>query len=146
MKFVDLCCGIGGFHQALSSIGRGDNKCVLACDIDEDCRENYELNYNIKPEGDVTKIDIKSIPRFDVLCAGFPCQPFSKAGQQNGFEDDRGNIFFDICKIVEYHKPKYIILENVRNLASHDKGNTWKVIKNKIKVSLKVILFILTTK
>ena len=130
MKFIDLCCGIGGFHQALRNM---DMECVLASDIDKDCRENYEINYKIKPKGDLTKIDIKTIPEFDVLCAGFPCQPFSKAGQQNGFEDNRGNIFFEICKIIEYHKPKYIILENVRNLSTHDRGNTWKIIKNKIK-------------
>jgi DNA (cytosine-5)-methyltransferase 1 len=129
MKFIDLCCGIGGFHQALSNMGM---KCVLASDIDKNCRENYELNYKIKPKGDLTKIDIKTIPNFDVLCAGFPCQPFSKAGQQNGFNDNRGNIFFDICDIIKYHNPKYIILENVRNLSTHDKGNTWKVIKSKI--------------
>jgi DNA (cytosine-5)-methyltransferase 1 len=130
MKFIDLCCGIGGFHQALSNMNM---KCVMASDIDKNCIENYEKNYNIKPRGDLTKIEIQSIPKFDVLCAGFPCQPFSKAGQQNGFDDDkRGNIFFDICKIIEHHKPKYIILENVRNLGSHDKGNTWQVIKHKI--------------
>jgi DNA (cytosine-5)-methyltransferase 1 len=129
MTFIDLCCGIGGFHQSLSNMGM---KCVMASDIDTNCRVNYELNYGIKPQGDLTKIDIKSIPSFDILCAGFPCQPFSKSGRQQGFGDDRGNIFFEICNIIEYHKPKYIILENVRNLASHDKGNTWNVIKSKI--------------
>ena len=127
--FIDLCSGIGGFHQALSNMGM---KCVLASDIDKECRNNYELNYKIKPKGDLTKIDIKTIPSFDVLCAGFPCQPFSKAGQQNGFGDNRGNIFFNICEIVKYHRPKYIILENVRNLSSHNKGDTWKVIKSSL--------------
>lgn len=125
LKFIDLCCGIGGFHQALSNMGF---KCVMASDIDEDCRNNYELNYNIKPEGDFTKLKVEDIPTFNILCAGFPCQPFSKAGEQKGFNDTRGNIFFDICRIVEYHNPEYIILENVRNLASHDKGHTWEVI------------------
>jgi len=129
MKFIDLCCGIGGFHQALTNIGM---ECVLASDIDKECRDNYELNYNLKPNDDLTKIDIKTIPQFDILCAGFPCQPFSKAGQQNGFDDDRGNIFFDISNIIKFHNPKYIILENVRNLASHDEGNTWKIIKGKL--------------
>ena len=129
MKFIDLCCGIGGFHQALNNM---EMTCVMASDINKECRENYELNYNIKPEGDLTKIDIKKIPKFDILCAGFPCQPFSKAGHQNGFDDNRGNIFFDICNIIKVHKPKYIILENVRNLASHDKGNTWNVIKSEL--------------
>ena len=125
MKFIDLCCGIGGFHQALTKLGC---ECVLASDIDDDCRKNYEENYKIKPEGDLTDIKVQDIPSFNILCAGFPCQPFSKAGEQKGFDDTRGNIFFDICNIIKYHTPEYLILENVRNLASHDKGNTWKVI------------------
>jgi len=129
LKFIDLCCGIGGFHYALKKLG---HECVLASDINEECRINYEINHKIKPVGDLTEIDIKTIPNFDILCAGFPCQPFSKAGEQKGFVDNRGNIFFDICKIIKYHKPKYLILENVRNLASHDNGNTWNVIKNKL--------------
>lgn len=129
MKFIDLFCGIGGFHQALSKL---NFNCVFASDIDEKCRTSYKLNYNLIPEGDITKVDIKTIPKFDILCGGFPCQPFSKAGEQMGFDDDRGNLFFNICKIAEHHKPKYMILENVRNLATHDNGNTWKVIYNKI--------------
>ena len=129
LKFIDLCCGIGGFHYALKNMG---HKCVLASDIDKACKENYELNHKIKPHGDLTKIDIETIPAFDILCAGFPCQPFSKAGEQKGFTDKRGNIFFDICKIIQHHSPKYIILENVRNLSSHDGGNTWNVIKTKL--------------
>ena len=130
LNFIDLCCGIGGFHQALTSLGM---KCVLASDIDRECQINYEKNYGIKPHGDLTKIQVKLIPKFDVLCAGFPCQPFSKAGHQCGFKDSRGNIFFDICKIIAHHKPKYLILENVRNLATHDKGNTWEVIRTTIR-------------
>ena len=129
LKFIDLCCGIGGFHQALTKLGM---ECVMASDIDKKCQETYEKNYGIKPEGDLSKIEINSIPDFDVLCAGFPCQPFSKAGHQNGFDDDRGNIFFDICKIIEHHKPSYLILENVRNLSSHDNGNTWDTIRESI--------------
>ena len=137
LKFIDLCCGIGGFHQALSNMGM---TCVMASDIDKNCRDNYEKNYKLKPLGDLTKIDVETIPNFDVLCAGFPCQPFSKAGDQKGFDDNRGNIFFDICKIAKHHRPKYLILENVRNLATHDKGNTWKVIKAKLK-ELKYITY-----
>jgi len=129
MQFIDLCCGIGGFHQALSNMGM---VCVLASDIDKECRANYMLNYNINPYADIKDIDIKNIPYFDVLCAGFPCQPFSKAGQQQGFEDERGNVFFDICKIIEHHRPKYLILENVRNLSTHDGGNTWRIIHQKL--------------
>jgi DNA (cytosine-5)-methyltransferase 1 len=129
LKFIDLFCGIGGFHQALSNIGF---KCVFASDIDENCRKTYETNYGLKPHGDITKIPIESIPTFDILCAGFPCQPFSKAGFQKGFDDDRGNLFFNICNIARHHRPKYMILENVRNLSSHDNGNTWDVIRQHI--------------
>ena len=129
LPFVDLFCGIGGFHQALQKIG----KCVFACDLDKHCRDTYEKNYGLRPEGDITKIDITKIPAFDLLCAGFPCQPFSKAGFQKGFEDDRGNLFFVLCKIIQYHNPKYLLMENVRNLASHDKGNTWSIMHKKIQ-------------
>ena len=129
LKFIDLFCGIGGFHQALKNM---NGECVFASDIDENCRKIYEENYNIKPEGDITKINIDEIPSFDVLCAGFPCQPFSKAGFQKGFDDNRGNLFFNICDIVKKHNPKYLLLENVRNLSSHDDGNTWKVIYENI--------------
>jgi DNA (cytosine-5)-methyltransferase 1 len=129
MDFVDLFCGIGGFHQALQNIG----KCVFACDLDKHCRDTYAKNYGLVPEGDITKVDITKIPAFDLLCAGFPCQPFSKAGFQKGFEDDRGNLFFTMCKIIQYHKPKYLLMENVRNLASHDKGNTWSIMHKKIQ-------------
>ncbi len=131
LRFIDLFCGIGGFHQAFKNID-SNSKCVFACDIDESCRKIYEKNYGLKPEGDITKVDISKIPPFDVLCGGFPCQPFSKAGFQKGFDDDRGNLFFNICDIVKEHKPKYMLLENVRNLSSHDDGNTWKVIKKNI--------------
>ena len=124
--FIDLFCGIGGFHQALSELG---GKCLYACDIDADCRKTYERNYGIKPDGDITQVEAKDIPLHDVLCAGFPCQAFSKAGSRLGFKDKtKGTLFFDIMRILDYHHPKYALLENVRNLASHDHGNTWKVI------------------
>jgi DNA (cytosine-5)-methyltransferase 1 len=130
MKFADLFCGIGGFHQALANMSM---ECVFACDIDEACRRTYEANYGISPSDDIRNVDPALIPAFDVLCAGFPCQPFSKAGFQKGFGDDRGNLFFDICRLSKFHKPSYMILENVRNLASHDSGNTWKVIKASVE-------------
>jgi len=126
MKFIDCCSGIGGFHVAMSQLG---GECVWACDIDEKCRIVYEKNFNIKPEKDLTNLNIENIPDFDMLCAGFPCQPFSKAGFQLGFEDDRGNVFFALCRIIKHHKPKFIVLENVKNITSHDKGNTWKTIR-----------------
>lgn len=130
IKFIDLFAGIGGFHQAMKSFG---GKCVFACDIDSDCRKTYEKNYGIQPAGDITKISASDIPLHDILFAGFPCQSFSKAGKRLGFEDEtKGTLFFDICRILEYHKPKYAVLENVRNLATHDHGNTWRVIHDKL--------------
>lgn len=130
-KFIDLFCGIGGFNQAMKSLG---GECVFASDIDEDCRKTYEMNYGITPVGDITKIEAADIPPHDVLCGGFPCQAFSKAGNRLGFDDPtKGTLFFDICRILKYHHPKYVLLENVRNLASHDHGKTWNVIHDKLE-------------
>ncbi|MCM1521059.1 MAG: DNA cytosine methyltransferase [Muribaculaceae bacterium] len=130
-KFIDLFCGIGGFHQAMTSLG---GECVFASDIDPDCRKTYAANYGLTPEGDITKIEASEIPAHDVLCAGFPCQAFSKAGKRLGFDDDtKGTLFFDICRILEHHHPRYALLENVRNLASHDHGNTWCVIHDRLE-------------
>lgn len=129
-KFIDLFCGIGGFHQALSDLG---GECVYASDIDEACRKIYKLNFGLEPDGDITKVDEKKIPYHDILCAGFPCQAFSKAGKRLGFADPtKGTLFFEIMRIAKYHKPKYMLLENVRNLTSHDNGNTWKIIHDEI--------------
>ena len=129
--FIDLFSGIGGFHQALSNLG-GD--CVFASEIDKYAIETYEQNYKIACNYDIRKVDAASIPYHDVLCAGFPCQSFSKAGHQKGFEDEtRGTLFFEIIRILKYHKTPYFILENVRNLTAHDNGNTWRVIKNSLK-------------
>lgn len=125
-KFIDLFAGIGGFHTAMSNLG---GQCLLASEIDKYAIESYKENYNIDSNNDVTKIDPKNIGDYDVLCAGFPCQPFSKAGSQEGFADlTKGTLFFEIVRILKETKPPYIILENVRNLVSHDKGNTYKVI------------------
>lgn len=130
MKFIDLFAGIGGFHQALSDLG---HTCVYANDYDKYASKTYENNYGIKSFGDITKVDEKDIPEHDILCAGFPCQSFSVAGKQLGFNDPtKGTLFFDIMRILKYHKPKYILLENVKNLSTHDNGNTWKVIKNNL--------------
>ena len=131
--FIDLFCGIGGFHQAMTNLG---GTCLYASDIDPDCRKTYEKNYGIKPDGDITKVPAESIPAHDVLCAGFPCQAFSKAGKRLGFKDStKGTLFFDILRILEYHQPKYALLENVRNLASHDQGNTWRVIHDSLEAT-----------
>jgi DNA (cytosine-5)-methyltransferase 1 len=135
-KFIDLFCGIGGFHQALTNIG---GECVFASDIDKECQKSYFENYGLLPIGDITKVDEASIPNFDVLCGGFPCQSFSKAGNRKGIEDARGTLFFDILRIARHHKPKFMVLENVRNLASHDNGRTWKIIhENLIEIGYSV--------
>ncbi len=128
--FIDLFCGIGGFHQAMSSLG---GICVFASDIDEDCRRVYQQNYGLEPQGDIKLVNEKDIPPHDVLCAGFPCQAFSKAGKRMGINDPRGTLFFDIVRIAQYHRPSYLLLENVRNLAGHDGGNTWKVIRHNLR-------------
>lgn len=130
-KFVDLFSGIGGFHQALSNLG---GECVFASEIDKYAIETYKLNYNIDSGINIRDVAAEMIPKHDILCAGFPCQAFSKAGHQKGFEDEtRGTLFFEIIRILRYHKTPYFILENVRNLAAHDNGNTWRVIKNSLK-------------
>lgn len=124
--FIDLFAGLGGFHQAMRALG---GECVFASEIDSEAAATYKANYGIDPLNDITKTDAKDIPAHDVLCGGFPCQAFSNAGHKKGFEDTRGTLFFDVARIIEYHKPKYIFLENVKHLLKHDNGNTWKVIK-----------------
>lgn len=124
-NFIDLFAGIGGFHQAMESLG---GHCSFASEWDKYAAETYFQNYGIRPQGDITKIDEKEIPTHDILCAGFPCQAFSIAGKRGGFEDTRGTLFFDIVRIVHHHQPKVLFLENVKNLMSHDGGNTLKVI------------------
>lgn len=127
-KFIDLFSGIGGFHQAMVNLG---GKCVFASEIDKEAIKTYQYNYGIDSAHDITKTKEEDIPKHDVLCAGFPCQAFSKAGQQLGFTDKtKGTLFFEIIRILKYHKTPYIILENVRNLTSHDNGKTWIIIKN----------------
>lgn len=124
-KFVDLFSGIGGFHQAMENLG---GKCVFASEIDSHCIETYYNNYHINADYNIRDVAAEDIPVHDVLCAGFPCQAFSKAGYQKGMSDTRGTLFFEIERILRYHKTKYIILENVRNLVAHDNGNTWRTI------------------
>ena len=101
---------------------------MLACDIDKDCRDVYERNYQMRPLEDVKAIDTETMPDFDVLCAGFPCQAFSHAGRQEGFADIRGTLFMEIVRILRAKKPSYFLLENVKNLKGHDSGNTWRTI------------------
>ncbi|MDR3653230.1 MAG: DNA cytosine methyltransferase [Paludibacter sp.] len=123
--FIDLFAGIGGFHLALNSFGA---KCVFASEWDKHSAETYEINFNMKPHGDITLIDEKEIPQHDILCGGFPCQAFSISGKQKGFEDTRGTLFFDIARIINHHNPKFLFLENVKNLSKHDNGKTLNTI------------------
>ena len=133
LKFIDLFAGIGGFHLALKSIGM---KCVFTSEIDKYARQTYEANFKDKYlkdlnlfTGDIWKVDYKNIPNFDILCGGFPCQPFSQAGYKRGFKDNKdGNLFFAILEILKKKKPTVFFLENVRHLKNHDSGKTFKII------------------
>lgn len=129
-KFIDLFCGIGGFHQALSSFGL---ECVFASDIDKHAKKTYQTNYNIIPHDDIRLIQESIIPDHNILCAGFPCQSFSISGKQKGLKDDRGILFHEIIRIARFHKPEILLLENVKNLLSHDNGRTFQIIKNSIE-------------
>ena len=124
--FIDLFAGLGGFRLSLESLGA---RCVYSSEWDEPVRKVYEMNFGDKPYGDITKINEKDIPEHDILCAGFPCQAFSISGKQLGFEDSRGTLFFDVARIVKEKKPKVVFMENVKNFASHDGGNTLNVVR-----------------
>ena len=137
-KFIDLFAGLGGFHLALEQLGC---KCVFASELQQDLRTLYESNFGMKCAGDINLINIeKDIPSHDILCGGFPCQPFSQAGKQQGFQDEkeRGNLFNKIMEVLEFHKPEFVFLENVPNLKSHDKGNTYRVIHEKLSMLYEV--------
>jgi DNA (cytosine-5)-methyltransferase 1 len=124
LRFVDLFAGLGGFHIALARLG---HTCVFASEIDKDLRGLYRKNFGIEPEGDIRSVRVSDIPVHEILCAGFPCQPFSKAGEQKGFDCPKeGDLFDYVMRIVLYQTPRYVILENVPNLKRHDEGNTWR--------------------
>ena len=145
ITFIDLFAGIGGFHFAFHNAGA---ECVFASEWDDAARKTYEANFkNISPKifkeailtqdsnfaGDITKVDKASIPDFDILTGGFPCQPFSQAGHKKGFDDTRGTLFYEIVEILKIKKPKAFFIENVRGLYKHDNGKTFKVIKSAIE-------------
>lgn len=133
LRFVDLFSGLGGFHLALSRFG---HTCVFACESNPNLQDLYETNFGLRPVGDIRDVDIKSIPAHDILCAGFPCQPFSKAGEQQGFNCPQwGDLFDYVLKVVTYHKPRFFILENVPNLEKHDDGQTWGTIETRLKAA-----------
>lgn len=130
MKFIDLFAGLGGFHIGLNRLGY---ECVFSSEIKESLAQLYEKNFGIKPHRDIRKIRTADIPAHDILCAGFPCQPFSKAGRQKGLQDENnGGLFTEITRILTYHKPKYFILENVQNLAKHDNEETYKIMASSL--------------
>ena len=124
--FIDLFAGLGGFRLALESLGA---ECVYSSEWDEPVRKVYSDNFDEIPDGDITQVDEKSVPDHDILCAGFPCQAFSISGKQNGFEDSRGTLFFDVARIVKEKQPKVVFMENVKNFASHDGGKTLDVVR-----------------
>jgi len=125
LKFIDLFCGVGGFHQALVKLG---GKCVLACDIDAKCRDIYNKNYGIMPHDDVTTLNAETIPDFDILCGGFPCQPFSNGGNKKSFDDKRGKLFDEIIRIATTKKPRFMFLENVKHIKKISDGQVFKYI------------------
>ncbi|MGC3959862.1 MAG: DNA (cytosine-5-)-methyltransferase [Verrucomicrobiota bacterium] len=138
-RFIDLFCGIGGFRYAFERAG---GECVFSSDWNEQAQITYEANHGERPKGDIHSVEFDDIPKHDVLCAGFPCQPFSIAGvskklslgKKHGFEDlEQGNLFFTLADIIKHHQPAAFVLENVKNLRSHDKGHTFEVIYDTLK-------------
>jgi DNA (cytosine-5)-methyltransferase 1 len=150
INYCDLFCGLGAFHKAFNMNSNKDIKfnCVLACDIDEGIQKIYKENYNIEPHGDINKLNLDTIPDFDILCSGFPCQSFSIAGKQDGFNNkDKGNLFFSVLKVIDKKKPSTIILENVKNITSINNGETFKIIINELeKRNYKVAFNIINSK
>lgn len=146
-RFIDLFCGIGGFRLAFERAG---GECVFSSDWDKYAQLTYEANFGERPHGDIHAVAVADIPKFDILCAGFPCQPFSIAGvskklslgRKHGFEDEKqGNLFFSIADILDYHQPPAFVLENVKNLVSHDKGRTFKIIYDTLTKALGYTLY-----
>src|SRR5271155_2057628 len=141
-RFIDLFCGIGGFRLAFERTG---GKCVFSSDWDKYSQITYEANFGEKPHGDIHQVAVADIPPHDILCAGFPCQPFSIAGvskklslgRKHGFDDvKQGNLFFSIADILDFHRPAAFVLENVKNLKNHDKGHTFDIIYNTLTQAL----------
>lgn len=128
-KAIDLFAGIGGIRLGFTNAFKDNIEFVFSSEIDKYAQQTYSANFGETPHGDITKIDEKDIPSHDILLAGFPCQAFSIAGKRLGFEDTRGTLFFEVARIVKYHKPKIVFLENVKGFVNHDNGNTFKVVK-----------------
>lgn len=143
-KFIDLFAGIGGIRQGFEE---HFGECVFSSEWDKYAQITYNANYGHLPAGDITQIHESEIPPFDILLAGFPCQPFSNAGLKKGFEDVRGTLFFDVARIVNHHKPRVVFLENVKGFKSHNKGNTFKVVQRTLEeMGYKVFAKVLNAK
>jgi DNA (cytosine-5)-methyltransferase 1 len=130
VKYIDLFCGMGSFHYSFQKLGF---ECVMACDISAAARENYKANFQLEPHGDICAIVPSTLPEYDILCAGFPCQPFSQAGHHRGFDDERGSMFAQIMRFVSTNHPSVVVLENVPALAKHDGGATIARIKSDLQ-------------
>ena len=142
LRFIDLFCGIGGFRLAFERAGC---RCVFSSDWDKHSQITYAANFGEKPHGDIHTVAVADIPKFDILCAGFPCQPFSIAGvskklslgRKHGFDDEKqGNLFFSIADILDYHQPPVFVLENVKHLQRHDQGRTFQIIMDTLQNAL----------
>ncbi len=130
LKFIDLFAGLGGFHQALSGLG---HQCVFASELNPELAQLYEKNFGLRPHGDIREV-LQKVPAHDVLCAGFPCQPFSKAGEQLGFDCPQwGDLFDFVLEIIDQKKPKFLLIENVPNILRHNEGRTWERIKLRLE-------------
>lgn len=134
LKYIDLFCGIGGFHQAFNQLnGNGyETECVLACDKDKHCRSIYQENYDIEVHPDIKKLKPEDIPDYDVLCAGFPCQPFSNAGKKTTFKHNKGTLFDEIMRLIKDKKPKFLFLENVKHIMKVSNGEVFKYVLKKL--------------
>jgi len=133
MRFIDLFAGLGGFHQALRALG---HQCVFACEINKELAQLYKKNFGLVPHSDIRTLDAVSVPDHDILCAGFPCQPFSKAGSQQGLECPKwGDLFDYVIQLLRTHKPHYFIIENVPNLMRHRNGDTWRTIIHRLRLA-----------
>lgn len=132
-RFIDLFAGLGGFHLALKSLG---HECVFACERDEYLASLYKRNFGVAPHGDIRTLDLSTVPNHDILCAGFPCQPFSKAGGQQGLECPQwGDLIDYVIRILRLHKPEFFIIENVPNLVRHRQGQTWRTIIHRLRLA-----------
>jgi len=147
LKIIDLFAGIGGIRQGFINTFNEEVECVFSAEIDKNAQQTYYENYGEVPHGDITIIEAEDIPVHDVILAGFPCQAFSVAGYRKGFEDTRGTLFFDVVRIAKHHKPKILFLENVKGFVGHDKGKTFKIVKETLEeIGYKVYSKVLNSK